>query len=135
MSIRQSPTAIAHKLHALLLRYADIVSAQYDALHDGRVRRATVLARNAEPVLAAAHRADRQLNTAQVLNPVDLAEWDNIQRKLQTALAQAETGNNRLGKMLTSERTSLLSEMGNLDPHNANLDTTPPPPALLNIRT
>ncbi len=135
MSIKQDPTTIAHELHALLSRYADIMSAQSAALRDGRVGGAAALARNAEPVLAAARRADRRLNTAQILNPVDVAEWAEIQRKLRTVSSRAETGSNEVGKALAFERTSLLSEMGTLDPNNSNLGTTPPPPALLNIRT
>ncbi len=135
MSNRQSPRRTAGELTTLLSSYTDIMVAQHNALRAGRVRTATTLASNADQVMAAARRADRQLTALQTLNPVDSAEWASIKRKIQTAFSQAHAANDRFGKTLADERTKLLSEIGSLVPNNSSSKPTSPPPALLNIRT
>jgi len=139
MSARQrttpTPTALANELRVLLSRYADLVSAQHDALLGGTVRKASMLAKSAEHVLAEARRTDRRLTAARTFDPIDMADWADVQHQRQTALSQVRSDTGRLGNLLAVERTRLLNEIRSLEPNGSKHGPTSLPPALINIRT
>ena len=133
-----STVAISNELGGLLSRYCDLVSAQYDALQHGAVRKAVMLSKSAERVLADAHRADRRLTAARTLDPPTPDAWETIRNQLQTTRSQVQGTLARLGSLLTDERARMLNEFKQLDPHGADHQPGRPwsvPPTRLNIRT
>jgi len=78
---------LSEELSGLLYRYGDLIRAERAALEDENVRKASMLAKSAEAVLAQANRIDRHLASVRSAHQPDTMERREMDWRLSTATA------------------------------------------------